>query len=174
MIGTIFFFICFIILLCVAWLALQIIDNEDGKLLTVIIIAILIIMAVVTNNKWDRLLETPTEWKYEWCIKIVTLKDNSDIDGSLSGGLFYQSGYVNEKMYYYCMEQTKIGKKMIKIPAVNSYIIETNDREPCIVKESEYYTDEEAKYWLNSLNNVKYYIYVPENTVDDSFSVDLE
>jgi hypothetical protein len=106
------------------------------------------------------------KWQEDWQTDIVALKDNSNIDGKVNGGIFVTSGYIKESLYYYCMENTEQGKHMIKIPADKTYIIETNDIKPSVVKQINKYVDKRQYFWLLVTDEEKYIIYVPENTID--------
>lgn len=113
-------------------------------------------------------------WKEESKTNIIALKDNSNISGQITGGIFITSGYVLEDMYYYYMEVTEDGKHMNKIPADSAYIIETNDIKPSIIEKKKYNADKRLDFWFDVRTAVKYLIYVPKGTVDVEYKVNME
>jgi len=113
-------------------------------------------------------------WEETWTTNIVALKDNSGVEGRLDGSIFIVSGQINETPYYYCMESTSEGKHMIKIPSDNAYIVETDEKEPSIIKMTQKYIDKRYPFWIPTTENTKYIIYVPKGTVDTTYRIDLE
>lgn len=164
--------VVFIILFFVGLLfSIMAMFDENLKFLIIAIICVIIfsICAFYVSR-----IPKDISWKEEWKTNIIALKDNSNIHGHIGGGIFVTSGYINESMYYYCMESTEQGKHMIKIEAEKSYIIETNDICPMIIKQKAYNLDKRLDFWLDSSSEYKYIIYVPEGTVDANYKVNLE
>ena len=124
---------------------------------------------ILINNISDE-----RKWQEDWKTNIVALKDNSNINGKIGGGIFVTSGYINESLYYYCMENTEQGNHMIKIPADKTYIVETNDIKPYIIKQLNKYVDKRQYSWLLATDEEKYIIYVPKGTIDTNYKIDLE
>jgi len=160
-----------LLVICGVILIGALIEWDIGTLMVGIVFLILSVSSCYVT---DKLYESTTEWKTDWKTNIIALKDNSDIQGHIDGGIFVTSGYINEKMYYYCMESTSEGSHMIKIPADYTYIKETNDVSPYVVKKSENWKSNKVRFWLIDINNEKYYIYVPEGTVDTTYKINME
>lgn len=107
-------------------------------------------------------------------IKIIAMKDNSNISGNFAGGMFLVSGRVGEETYYHYMKETNAGYIMEKVPADVSYIIET-DEEPKIITKREEYSDEKSrKLLINHFDNFSATFYVPFGTIVQRYQVDLE
>lgn len=87
---------------------------------------------------------------------ILSIRNESGVEGSFCLG----TGYVKDTQYYLYYYQTDKGIKMDKVEADKTYIIETNDRVPCIYEiknRGEYYSF--------------YELYVPENTLILSYTL---
>lgn len=138
------------------------------------ILLVLCLISCISSVIVMRNISDEQEWQEDWQTDIVALKDNSNIDGKVNGGIFVTSGYIEESLYYYCMENTEQGKHMIKIPADKTYIIETNDIKPSVVKQINKYVDKRQYFWFLVTDEEKYIIYVPENTIDTTYKVDLQ
>lgn len=136
-----------------------------------IICALSFVLTVVHMNN----ISCEKKWDTTWRTDIVALKDNSNVKGYISCGIFVTSGQIEEKMYYYCMENTKDGKHVIKVPAENSYIVETNEQTPQIVAQVNKYADKRMEFWDCFYSyDEKYIIYVPKGTVDATYKIDME
>ena len=116
--------------------------------------------------------------KIESTQKIVNLKDNRDTKGHF----FIGTGYVGTEAYYYYYYQTKSGSyKANKIETDKCEIIYTNDT-PHIDTIVQVPDEEQTKNWLTlswllsirTSFSDKYKIYVPEGTITDDFSIDME
>lgn len=115
------------------------------------------------------------KWAVAWETNIVALKDNQNIDGKFHGNVFVSSGYVDQKLYYYCMEKTADGNHSFKITSDNTFIKEDNNERPRVVYMQEVYADEKTRgVVIDSEAKEKYIIYVPEKSVDKTFSIDME
>lgn len=101
---------------------------------------------------------------------IVALKDNSNT----SGFSYLGSGHIEEDLYYYYFTNTENhGKELHKTPAEQVTLYDNEKENPRI----------ETKYMKNSnpiinfffiTDKKRYDIYIPEGSIDYSFSVDLE
>ena len=109
---------------------------------------------------------------------IVNLKDNRDTKGHF----FIGTGYVGTEAYYYYYYQTKSGSyKANKIETDKCEIIYTNDT-PHIDTIIQIPDEEQTKNWLTlswllslqTSSNERYKIYVPEGSITDEFSIDME
>ena len=87
---------------------------------------------------------------------ILSIRNESGVEGSFCLG----SGYVKDTQYYLYYHQTDKGIKMDKVEADKTYIIETNDRVPCI-----YEIKNRGDYYSF------YELYVPENTLILSYTL---
>lgn len=104
-------------------------------------------------------------------INITALKDNSNVYGSY----FLFSGYEKEKLYYYYSAETKYGYKIDKIDASNAYIKYSNEQ-PKIEIYSPEFTNSIVEFFALApiFNDLRYIIYVPENTITNEFVINLE
>ena len=117
--------------------------------------------------------------KIESTQKIVNLKDNRDAKGHF----FIGTGYVGTETYYYYYYQTKSGSfKADKIRTDKCEVFYTKDT-PHIDTIIQIPDEEQTKNWLTlswmlsirtSFSSDKYKIYVPEGTITDDFSIDME
>ena len=111
----------------------------------------------------------PTKTELVDTQKIYALADNSSIEGRQ----FLFSGYIEEKMVCRYVVNTSKGKHIEEVCACRSFINE-GDYEPKVetyqtkFKSSWYYIF--ATDWFFDL---EYRFYVPENTVTNSYSIDL-
>lgn len=166
-----FFMLLFLIIGGTALMAMLVDEFTISKLI-ILIIAICVLLGLVKIG--DKLDKSPVEWNIEWQTNIIALKDNSDIQGNIYGGIFVTSGQIGEETYYYCMESTNEGKHMIKIPSDKAYITETNDKTSGIIKKSEHWKNNKLDFWMCPKTGEKYYIYVPVGTIDTTYKVDME
>lgn len=103
--------------------------------------------------------------------EIEALNDSS----AASGRFFLGSGHSDEGVKYYYIVETEKGKHIESIDADNAYIIESNDGTPRIEK-YRYDWVNDAVEWIaiGPLTDFEYQIFVPENSVTNEFTVDLE
>lgn len=86
----------------------------------------------------------------------------------MNGNFFLGSGSIDTKQYYFYYYKSTYGYKLSKIEAYNTYIVETNDMKPQIVKTYKDYDDGfiSLKDGNVSIRNI---IYVPKNTIVKDF-----
>jgi heme/copper-type cytochrome/quinol oxidase subunit 2 len=106
-------------------------------------------------------------------VKISALEDNKNIQGNV----YFHSGYIDEKMYYYYMEVLSDGnKKMNKIPAEDTIIIEkSNTYKIEFYKSFKEYKDKlfgGLFTWNDTI--YQYKLYVPNGTVTNDYNIDLK
>ena len=116
--------------------------------------------------------------KVESSQTIVNLKDNRDAKGHFFIGI----GYVGTETYYYYYYQTKSGSfKADKIRTDKCEVFYTKDT-PHIDTIIQIPDEEQTKNWLTlswllslqTSSNERHKIYVPEGTITDDFSIDME
>ena len=101
--------------------------------------------------------------------KIIALKDNQNV----AGYYYIFSGYANEDLYYYYATETELGRKTEKVSADNSYIKYTDGKTHIEKYEPKFEND--IFYWFAfPMNDYRYIIYCPENTITAEFNIDLE
>jgi len=115
---------------------------------------------------------------------IVALKDNSVIEGKMSGGIFIISGYIESKPCYYYYKKVGDAFQQSHIMADGVLIFEdTPDGEGYIVYKESYrkLTDESANslrhwvvLWTERDRHTDIEIHVPEGTVVNQFVLDAE
>jgi len=135
-----------------------------GLLIIVLILMFMPILFVSLEVNFD------FEYKLKETTYITALKDNQDINGRF----YICGGYMNEDLYYYYAEETKIGIKTDKVRANSSYII-YSDEKPKI----ETYKVYKFKNWYDYIYAIPikpayHKIYAPKGTVTNEFNVDLE
>jgi hypothetical protein len=101
--------------------------------------------------------------------EIYALKDN----GGVSGSFFLGSGSVKSTMYYYYLSEDNDGYKIYKLDVNSASINYTNEKPKIEV----FQTIDKTKWlwWVGAFwAETKYVIYVPQDSIDMTFSVDLE
>lgn len=97
-------------------------------------------------------------------VQIVALNDNN-----MTNGRFYvRRGYISEDLYYQYMKKEGLGFKAGKVKADKTtlYYDDENYRVECY---------EKTKKWLYFETSEYYYkIYIPEGSIAEDYSVDLE
>lgn len=96
--------------------------------------------------------------------KIVCLNDTNQINGRF----YMRRGYIGEKLYYQYMVKLGAGYKANKVGADNTTLYYDNDNfrvEWC----------EKERHWLYFSETEKYQkIYIPEGSITDDYSIDLQ
>jgi len=118
---------------------------------------------------------------YEKSEEIVLLKDNSNIDGSFRGGLFFSSGVIGEEMVYVMYVKTATGFDMKKVKCSDATVVYTKTT-PRIVTTWEDFADTKRNKFLGAGNcyvagdlaGPKYIIEVPDTTITNAFKLDGE
>jgi hypothetical protein len=108
--------------------------------------------------------------KEQYRYNISAIEDNRDVKGRM----YYRSGYIEQKLYYYLVKENSGYKEITKIPADKTRIIETNDEQPKVIYYAEYFsnTNDLVDSW--NYGNDYYLLYVPKNTITTDWNVDLE
>ena len=109
---------------------------------------------------------------------IVALQDNITTSGEIRGEIFYTTGYIDSELSYFYLTSTDSGLKSEHIPADSAYI-KTSDTPRLEITYSNYELS-----WIGKLlffpieaNHTKiqnYTLYIPEESITNSFSIDLE
>ena len=176
-------FFVIIAFLLVAYIVLNV-ELDIDELICKIIFAGIFLMSigafmVVTCKSVSYTGNIKMSEKIESTQKIVNLKDNRDTKGHF----FIGTGYVGTEAYYYYYYQTKSGSfKADKIRTDKCEVFYTKDT-PHIDTIVQVPDEEQSKNWLTlswmlsirtSFSSDKYKIYVPEGTITDDFSIDME
>ena len=129
--------------------------------------------SVFTGSILYKSINNTEEYYTSW--NITAMQDNLNTHGRF----YIRSGYIETDLYYYYFYSTKDGLKNDYVPANKTYLNYTTD-EPHI----ERYTRRWNKSWIKwftfvdaqdyATNDVYYKAYVPEGSVDQSFSIDLQ
>lgn len=108
--------------------------------------------------------------KEQYRYDISAIEDNRDVKGRM----YYRSGRIEQKLYYYLVKENSGYKEVVKIPADKTRIIETNKEQPKVIYYAEYFsnTNELVDSW--NYGNDYYLLYIPENTVTTDWNIDLE
>ena len=105
-------------------------------------------------------------------VELVAMKDNSTINGNF----FLGSGSINEDQYYFYLEQTNKGIQKKKVKADhNTYLnyIENDDTPYLLIQKTR--CENDIIYALShKCYDVEYYFYIPDGSITNEFSVDLE
>lgn len=98
-------------------------------------------------------------------VNIVALNDNN-----MTNGRFYvRRGYISEDLYYQYMKKEGLGFKAGKVKADKTtlyYADDENYRVECYEKTKKWLYFEDSEYY--------YKIYIPEGSIAEDYSVDLE
>ena len=146
-----------------------------GFLLFPLLVALAFFVSVLAAGIFSLpTLAMKTEIIQEEPVLIYSIKDNAGVSGNFVLG----SGSVKSELLYYFVIETEYGKKIDSVKANNSYIVESDEIYPRIVKET---TRLKSAIWskvLLDMNNIfaegKYIITVPTNTVTEEFIIDLQ
>ena len=164
--GAIVCVVIIVLICCNSW-------NDWGEkiLLSILTVVVSLFMTLLVYALSSGIVSCCSEINYNMVsdTKIIALKDNQNIDGKF----YVMGGYVSEDLYYYYATETKLGYKIEKIKANNSYIKYT-DEETHIVRYKGEFANDSAYLWGYPLCNDIYIIYCPYGTVANEFSVDLE
>lgn len=105
--------------------------------------------------------------------EISAIEDNLTIQGKM----YFRSGYINEDLYYYYMEVLSDGsKKMGKIKAEQTIIIENSDESKIEFYKSTKIVKDKLFGGLLTMSDTiyQYKLYVPSDTVINEFNIDLK
>ena len=149
-----------------------------AAIITVIASGIIILLVGMVLNISALIFTTPTEETYTETKPIYALQDNITTTGSISGGIFYTSGYVDSKLSYFYLTSTDSGLKSEHIPADTTYI-KTSDNPRLEITYANYEFSWIGKILffpldVNHTEFQNYTIYIPEDSITNSISVDLE
>lgn len=129
-------------------------------------------------------------------VEIENIQDNRDVDGEVSGNIFYTKGQENTEYYYYFMLKENDTLVPDKIKATDTKLKYITDGEPRI-DTYVYYENTETKYsdkeifWFafkslvapvfeekqtkeKSYQIAYYELYVPKDSVSHEFDIDLK
>lgn len=120
----------------------------------------------------------PTEETYTETKPIYALQDNITTTGSVSGGIFYTSGYVDSELSYFYLTSTDSGLKSEHIPADITYI-KTSDNPRLEIIYANYELSWIGKILFfpieaNHSEFQDYTLYIPEDSITNSISINLE
>ncbi|MCR4362037.1 hypothetical protein NUG13_11930 [Bacillus subtilis] len=112
-----------------------------------------------------------TEYHIDDRIDIYAFNDNI----GQKGRMFLGSGKVEDDMRYYYLAKEKEGFKIQKIDADSHsvYIKETKD-DPHITVMHKQFKNKTLEHWFFSWYFSEYVVYVPKNSIDYNFNIDLE
>ena len=157
-------------------------DDTQSILITIIITiissSIIALLGGMILTLGVQIFAAPTEETYTETKPIYALQDNITTTGSISGGIFYTTGYIDSELSYFYLTSTDSGLKSEHIPADTTYIkISDNPR-----LEITY-----ANYELSWIGKIlffpidtsdtsfqNYTLYIPEESITNSISIDLE
>lgn len=111
--------------------------------------------------------------------EIMCLKDNSNITGSFSSGLFFGSGMIGEEMYYIMYVKTDSGVVMKKIRSEVTTIVFTKNTHRIVTTWQEFAKTEHNRFighfgYNDCLARPKYVIEIPDTTVSNTYKLDGE
>lgn len=104
--------------------------------------------------------------------ELIALKDGS----AASGSFFLGTGSIDEKLYYYYLEETPKGIQSKKLAAGdNVYLHYTVENTPPTLKTIKTRPESDFIYFLGSwLTFEEYHFYVPHSAVTNEVMIDLE
>lgn len=119
----------------------------------------------------------------ETLYKIEGLESNMVTNNTLSGSFILGCGSVegktSSKIKYYFFKETENGKSLESIVGENSevYIQETNDMQPCLIKEYSIKRQNrlfEVLFWKEEIKEeLRTILIVPENTIKIEYNVEV-
>ena len=111
----------------------------------------------------------------QYSCNISATEDNRDIEGEFRGSRYYTRGYIEQTLYYYIVQENNGYKTIRKIPADKTRIIESDSEQPRVVYYGEYFERTKKPVGKRFRFNKDYYeLYIPSNTVTDSWLIDLK
>ena len=108
---------------------------------------------------------------------IIAMKDNSAVEGRISGGIFFTSGYIDEKPVYTILTKTDKGLTTKNYQAEETFIRYIEDGSAPRVEKLEMTSTSKAfKFWCGfDTAKTECIIWVPADAdIADDFIVDLE
>ena len=148
-----------------------------AAIITVIASGIIILLVGMVLNISALIFTTPTEETYTETKPIYALQDNITTTGSVSGGIFYTSGYVDSELSYFYLTSTDSGLKSEHIPVDTTYI-KTSDNPRLEITYTNYELSWIGKILFfpldaNYTEFQDYTLYIPEDSITNSISIDL-
>ena len=136
-----------------------------GLLMTIIASACYLLVAVVGGLCFDATEVYKTEE-----IPIVALKDTNRANGNF----FIGSGHVDTDLYYYYFTKTEDdGKQFEKVNAEEALIYDTEKENPHLLIESMHHSNGLVNFFFVT-EKQRYSFYIPEGSINYSFTIDLE
>lgn len=108
--------------------------------------------------------------EYTHYLYIHSLKNKSEV----SGDFFLGSGSIENKEYYYFYYKSSLGFKRDKVLVSETSIVETDDKNPEIVRGEQCYDQNTLIKWQCGeveSQRYKYIMYVPKGTIIKEFNV---
>lgn len=108
---------------------------------------------------------------------IVSIKDNSQVEGNIRGGIFLIRGNINQKEYYMGYKQNEDGSfSQFKVPVERSKIYETTDGFRLEIYE---FRQKNTGLFVMPCHQCteehrQYKIYVPKGSIVQDFTLDAE
>lgn len=112
-------------------------------------------------------------------IKIVSLQDNSQINGSVSGGLFVTRGIVGENEYFSFYREHEDGTYSLhKFPAAQSVIVPDSTPQTAHIIVTDQHYSCKSNWWLLCGDQPAFFahaeFHVPANSITSDFVLDAE
>lgn len=149
-----------------------------AAIITIIASGIIALFGGTTLILSALLFTAPTEETYTETKPIYALQDNITTSGSISGGIFYTTGYIDSELSYFYLTSTDSGLKSEHIPADLTYI-KTSDTPRLEITYSNCELSWIGKILFFPLNInytafQNYTLYIPEDSITNSILIDLE
>ena len=146
-------------------------DNFAFMIVTLFMCLILVLSAISALTSLIVPIFIPKQYIKTNTVDIIALNDSQNMQGSS----FIGSGYVDEELKYYVMQDTNLGYSVIKIDSDNAYIKEDKDQKPHIEIQTEEIENPILRYWFNfNCGGTRYIIYVPNGTIVQNYKIDLK
>lgn len=159
-----------VLIVAVICFALDIFEDKTSKK-TYILIAITVLSIIFIF--YGEYKKDSQEWvidKKPYNVeKIVSLNDNNMVEGKITGGRYAIRGYIGETLYYQYMVQLNNGGYVAnKVKANETILYYSKDN-----YRVEWY--KKKKKWLYFEEEEIYHkIFIPEDSIADEYSIDLE
>lgn len=140
-------------------------DVFIGILISIAVTCCILFWSLLMGQGFEanEIYDTKTEY-------IIALKDNN----TAKGEFFLGSGTVkSDSYYYYFTEDENHGKHFNKIQAEKVILYDDESKKPYIKTISKR-SSSDIKNFFFIIDKVEYEIHIPKNSIDYSFSVDLE
>lgn len=140
-------------------------NNKREWIIGKILLFVFIIMLAIFTYGHYKMFKSSPIWNKTANESLVSLNDNN----MMSGKIYARRGYINENLYYQYMVDVGCGGYVAnKVPSNGTTIYIDNKNPRC-----EWY-EVSQQWWIFKQWSTKWKLYVPDGTIGDSYTIDLQ